>query len=212
MVEFPADAASLRSPLLDEGFSCLPAGFRPLFTTTNKDARTHRNRKKRHLHHPVAESRLDCPSSHFCHVYHAYRLEGCLLVGYGHCCPHSCPLGDPHPTATCHRNSEQRCLDAEGYYCRRSYLTDETLRIFQNHVDENFQATCCPLHCPSGTLAMNSGHCIPVAKFGEACWLGEQCPQTAVCFQGLRRGTAVPHKGVIRFLKPQKGVTVKSGR
>ncbi len=131
----------------------------------------------------VTETRR-CPANQFCYVYASYLVNDCKVKAYGHCCPHSCPMGDPHPRASCERNAKVNCKDQEGYSCRRSYMTPETVRAFGLKMDHLFMATCCPSHCPEGYVALNDGHCIPKAKVGESCWRDEQCPFTVSCVRG----------------------------
>ncbi len=135
------------------------------------------NRKRRHIKQSVSYKwNGGCRPGTFCYVTDGYLLGGCQAYAIGHCCPHSCPVGEPHPSATCENGADESCNDVEGYTCHRSYLTSPALETFGDRIGEFFPHSCCPMACPRNFLQTEEGHCYPEAKtLDHACWRDEQC-------------------------------------
>ncbi len=171
----PGDDLSSLTERLSDSFGCLPDDFSPLHTVPER-------RKRQATSQSLAD--LKCPRDSFCYIYTAYAIKGCMVKAYGYCCPHTCPIGLPHPTASCEVGAPHACNDKEGYFCSRTYLTESSIKYFGKRIDRHFTATCCPSHCPKGFIALSDGYCIPRVNFGESCWRDEQCPRSVSCLQG----------------------------
>ncbi len=118
------------------------------------------------------------------YVLQGFRFSDCKVRAYGQCCPHACPIGLPHPVATCDRNARMKCAEQEGYFCSRTYMSEPVVRLVGKDVDDHFLATCCPRQCPKDMIALNDGHCIRSVGVGESCWRHEQCPFSTECLRG----------------------------
>jgi len=123
----------------------------------------------------------NCAADQFCMLSTSYYTEDAV----GHCCPKpklSCPVGVPHPNATCGRPIlfADFASNSNAPYCP-----------FTTHSCIDFKfgggfelALCCPIACTTQQISID-GKCLPKRNYGDNCENNDQCKDhSGICDQG----------------------------
>lgn len=145
----------------------------------------------------------NCGDGNFCYLYNGFYEEGAS----GHCCKKpklSCPIGDPHPNATCGASygAYGGLMRSDGGDVDAPFCPYETHTCMRTAFGSSFEVSlCCPLPCSTQHILVN-GQCYPKREFGDQCDVNEQCKGwSGVCDQGTNLN--FPPVGV--FKRPISG-------
>ncbi|KHJ48273.1 EB module [Trichuris suis] len=109
-----------------------------------------------------------CPAGQMCMTYGKPNI--------GHCCPVFCPYGEADLTKSCAKGAplSDRCPELTTHFCHKLESSFNAVKL------------CCARPCREPTSFFHSGRCYPLAHFGDACLINEQCEggRHMTCKQG----------------------------